>query len=206
MLCKPANWGEKEYGGFLENKSLKKEIYTQSPTNKHKLENKKLLYNAVNYLNAIQFEINIDLLEFLANEGISLFYNNDAISDSERLQKAITIKIADTYKNIPFYLNTHADWRGRLYTNSFFISYQGSELSVSLIQLHNGEKLTKKGKESLYIYGANLFNEKINDHSISKKPLIDRINWVKYNYAKIINLDREFIKKAQSKFLFAAFF
>ena len=62
-------------------------------------------------------------------------YTEVAISDSERLQQAITIKIAETYKNIPIYLNTHADWRGRLYTytNSFFISYQGSDLSASFL-------------------------------------------------------------------------
>jgi hypothetical protein len=73
------------------------------------MENKQLLYNSVNYLNSIQFEINIDLLEFLAKKGNSLFYTDDDISESERLQQAITIKIAETYKNIPIYLNTHAD-------------------------------------------------------------------------------------------------
>jgi hypothetical protein len=205
MLCEPTKWGDNKYGGFLENDILKKEIYTQSPTNKHKMENKKLLYNSVNYLNSIQFEINIDLLEFLAKKGNSLFYTDVDISESERLQQAITIKIAETYKNIPIYLNTHADWRGRLYTNSFFISYQGSDLSASLLLLYQAENLTEQGKESLYIYGANLFNAKINDKTISKKPFLERINWVKDNYLKIINLDIEFIKKAESKFLFAAF-
>jgi len=72
------------------------------------MENKELLYNSVNYLNSIQFEINIELLDFLAKKGNSLFYTDD-ISESERLQQAITIKIAETYKNIPIYLNTHAD-------------------------------------------------------------------------------------------------
>jgi len=205
MLCKPAKWENKKYGGFLENDILKNEIYTKSHSNKHKMENKQLLYDSVNYLNSIQFEINIDLLEFLTKKGNSLFYTDDDISESESLQQAITIKIAETYKNIPIYLNTHADWRGRLYTNSFFISYQGSDLSASLLLLYKGEKLTEQGKEFLYIYGANLFNAKINDLSISKKPFLERINWVKDNYEKFINLDIEFIKKAESNFLFAAF-
>lgn len=205
MLCEPAKWGDKKYGGFLENDILKKEIYTKTSSNKHKIENKELLYNSVNYLNSIQFEINIDLLEFLTKKGNSLFDINEDISESEKLQQAITLKIAETYKNIPIYLNTHTDWRGRLYTNSFFISYQGSDLSASLLQLYKGEFLTEQGKEYLYIYGANLFNAKINDQSISKKPFLERINWVKENYEKIINLDIEFIKKAESKFLFAAF-
>ena len=119
MLCEPAKWEYKKYGGFLENNILKKEIYTKASSNKHKMDNKELLYNSINYLNSIQFEINIDLLDFVAKKGNSLFYTEDDMSESERLQKAITIKIAETYKNIPIYLNTHADWRGRLYTNSF---------------------------------------------------------------------------------------
>jgi len=110
MLCEPAKWGDKKYGGFLENDILKKEIYTKTSSNKHKIENKELLYNSVNYLNSIQFEINIDLLEFLTKKGNSLFYINEDISESEKLQQAITLKIAETYKNIPIYLNTHTDW------------------------------------------------------------------------------------------------
>jgi len=71
-----------KYGGFLKNNILKKEIYTDSPSNKHKLENRELLYNSVNYLNSIQFEINIDLLDFVAKKGNSLFYTDDQRSES----------------------------------------------------------------------------------------------------------------------------
>ena len=38
MLCEPAKWGDKKYGGFLENDILKKEIYTKATSNKHKLK------------------------------------------------------------------------------------------------------------------------------------------------------------------------
>lgn len=186
MLCEPAKWGDKKYGGFLENDILKKEIYTKTSSNKHKIENKELLYNSVNYLNSIQFEINIDLLEFLTKKGNSLFYINEDISESEKLQQAITLKIAETYKNIPIYLNTHTDWRGRLYTNSFFISYQGSDLSASLLQLYKGEILTEQGKEYLYFYGANLFNAKINDQSISKNPFLKELIGLKKITKKLL--------------------
>ena len=40
MLCEPAKWGNKKYGGFLENDILKNEVYTKSPSNKHKMGNK----------------------------------------------------------------------------------------------------------------------------------------------------------------------
>jgi hypothetical protein len=37
------------------------------------MENKELLYNSVNYLNSIQFEINIELLDFLAKKVFIYF-------------------------------------------------------------------------------------------------------------------------------------
>ena len=40
-------------------------------------------------------------------------------------------------------------------TQSFFANYQGGDLSLSLIEFYKGEKLTQIGINSLYIYGAN---------------------------------------------------
>jgi DNA-directed RNA polymerase len=51
-----------------------------------------------------------------------------------KLNIEITLKIVSKYKNLPFYLPTNADWRGRIYTSSFFLSYQGSDFSNALIQ------------------------------------------------------------------------
>jgi hypothetical protein len=38
--------------------------------------------------------------------------------------------------------------------------------------------------------------QKINDLSLSKKTFLEIINWVKYNYEKLINLDIEFSNKS----------
>ncbi len=73
-------------------------------------------------------------------------------------------------------------WRGRIYTQSFFANYQGGDLALSLIEFYNGECLSKNGINSLYIYGANNYNE----NNISKAPYTDRINWVQENYENII--------------------
>ena len=45
--------------------------------------------------------------------------------------------------------DTFADCRGRIYTNSYYSSYQGSDLSLALIQFNESQKVTTKG---LYFY------------------------------------------------------
>lgn len=201
MICEPEKWSDISFGGFLENKYQRKDIVSSSSAHKHKIEDRQSLYTAINYLNSIQFGINKDLLNFLLTDGKYLLEVEVLESQGEIIQREITLNLAQIFANIPFYLNIHADWRGRLYTHSFFISYQGSDLSSSLLQLWVGEKLTEKGREYLYIYGANLYNE----NKINKKPYKERILWVKDNYDNIINMIPSFMMKAENKFIFAAF-
>jgi len=198
MVCKPVTWSCKSFGGFLDNKNKGEGIITGSSMHNHKMENKRPLYNAINYLNSIKFSINNKLLDYLNDEGKYLL---DEIKVDDLLQRTITLKIAETYKNIPFYLNTHSDWRGRIYTQSFFISYQAGDLSSAILNFWEGEPLTQTGKYYLYIYGANNHNE----NDISKSSFSKRIQWVKDNYNKIISLDKEFIKKAENPFIFLSF-
>jgi DNA-directed RNA polymerase len=198
MVCKPVKWSCKSFGGFLDNKNKGEGIITGSVMHNHKMENKKPLYNTINYLNSIKFSINNTLLDYLNNEGKYLL---EEIKADDLLQRTITLKIAETYKNIPFYLNTHADWRGRIYTQSFFISYQAGDLSSAILNFWDGEPLTETGKYYFYIYGANNHNE----NDISKTSFSKRIQWVKNNYNKIISLDKEFIKKAENPFIFLSF-
>jgi hypothetical protein len=197
MICKPNEWSYKSYGGFLINKELNDDIIT-GVTHKHKMENRHSLYNAINYLNSIQFSINNSLLNFLNNEGNYLL---SEVPSEDEFQRDITLKIAEIFENVTFYLNCKADWRGRLYTESFFIDYQGSDLSSSLVNFHDGEAINDNGKYYLYIHGANNHNE----NNISKTSFDNRIDWVKKNYDKIINLDKELILNAENKFTFAAF-
>ena len=73
------------------------------------MENKELLYNSVNYLILFNLKLIQSYQIFLTKKSNSLFYTDDRIFESERLQQAITLKIAEIYKNIPIYLNTHAN-------------------------------------------------------------------------------------------------
>ena len=198
MFSLPLKWNKQMYGGYLTNKYFKHSLISRRTDNKHLTNNKKSLYEAVNYLNSIKFGINNLLLNYLLNEGK---YILDSAILKNDLQKEITLKLAEIIGDTPFYLTCHADWRGRLYTESFFLTYQGYDLSNSLVNYWEGQSLSESGKYYFYIHGANCHNY----DGISKKSFIDRINWVKTNYDKIINLDRELILDAKNIFSFTSF-
>ena len=205
MICKPNIWSDKQYGGYLNNRIIKNELITKTNIHSHQMEYKDILYKSVNYLNSVKFKININLINYLENEGRVILdnYLQRLNNKSEKLHFNITFKIAKCFSklNIPFYINHNADWRGRLYTQSFFISYQSGDFGNSLINFYDGEKITENGLKYLYIHGANCHNE----NNISKKSINDRIDWVRNNLNKIINLDIDFILKADSLFLFLSF-
>jgi len=175
------------FGGFLDNINKEVPIITGSHQHSHLVENKEALFKTVNYLNSIKFGINNTLLNYIKKMKVNFLL--EGIKGDSDTQRIITFKIAESFSNIPFYLNVHADWRGRIYTQSFFITYQGGDLSTALLNFWEGTSLTKAGKLYLYIHGANNHNES----NISKESFENRINWVKNNYLKIINLDKSLI-------------
>jgi DNA-directed RNA polymerase len=202
MCHKPNEWSDDKRGGFLSNSLGRGKgeglIQGSALREKHLIENKKELFDSINYLDSIKFKINNDFLEFILNDGYYLLSSED---EKNWTQNLISIKIAQTFLNTPFYINTFADWRGRIYTNSFFISYQGSNLAKNLVYFNEGEILNEKGLYYLYIYGANAYNE----NGLAKKSINERINWVKINYQNILKMEKEFLINAKEKFTFAAF-
>lgn len=203
MICKPNIWSDDKYGGYLENTNKEISLITGSTHHDHKTENKNNLYKTINYLNSIKFSVNKLLFDYLQFEGNYLL---NEIKSSNELQKFITLKIAEIYKNIPFYLTVNSDWRGRIYTQSFFLTYQGGDLSSSLINFHADETnsfdiLNESGKYHLYIHGANNHNF----NNISKDSYFNRIKWVQDNYNKIISLDKDLILSAEKPFTFLSF-
>ena len=79
---------------------------TKSLDNKHKTNNKTDLYKAVNTLNSVKFGVNNLLLNYLLNEGNYLL---DKIKAKDALQRSITLKLAETLSNTPFYLTVRSD-------------------------------------------------------------------------------------------------
>jgi hypothetical protein len=106
MICKPNNWSEYSFGGFLDNVNKEVDIITGSLSHSHLVENKASLFKSINYLNSIKFSINKSLLDYLNNDGKFLL---DLIKEDNVTQRFITLKIAESFYNIPFYLNVHAD-------------------------------------------------------------------------------------------------
>ena len=111
--------------------------------------------------------------------------------------------IADTYQNVDeFFIPVRADYRGRIYCNTNYLNYQGTELAKALLLFSKGEKIIKTDTQSfnyLKIFGANCFG-------LDKQSANDRIKWVDENLDNIINFDNGIlIEKAESKLLFIAF-
>ena len=196
MISPPLPWSDTEYGGYLENSLLRDDLITGSALyHDHKNINRNKLYFAVNYLNNIKFNINTDLLDYLNSDGNILLETAD---ETEKLDRHYLLALAESYKSCSFYLTTHADWRGRIYTQSFYLTYQGSDLNTALLEYSEGQYLTKDGLTSLYIYGASLYG-------LDKCNFEDRISWVLKNMDKIITMDIDFIRNASSPFTFASF-
>lgn len=199
MICKPNSWSPNKFGGYLTNEFQREDIITGKDSSNHLVDNKESIYDSVNYLNSIEFGVNNLMLDYiLSDEGSYLL---DNIKAEDEMQRMLTLEVAKMYEKSKFYLNTHADFRGRIYTQSFFLSYQGGDLSVSLLNFWNGVPVNDEGKIYLYIYGCNSHNE----NGLSKCSFKERIDWVNKNYEKIINLDKELILKAESPFLFTVF-
>ena len=203
MISPPLPWGENEYGGNLLNNTddHKRGLVTGSLHHSHNIKINKDIYDAVNKLNNQKFKVNIDLINYLENDGsFILKYLKEKNFDSY-LNSIITLQVSKTYMDIPFYLNVNIDWRSRIYTQSFYLDYQGSEFSLALINLYEGKKLDDNGRFFFNVYGANVYNE----NGINKKSLKQRSDWVEQNLENIYNMDKDFIIKAESPTIFAAF-
>jgi DNA-directed RNA polymerase len=205
MIAPPIEWKEgnssDSYGGIVSNESRKIAITPKIKGHRHTMENKSSIYKAVNAMAKVKYEINKDVFNYLKenSEFIKKAYKID-YSKSQMIHDYYTLAISESFLDIPFYLSLQTDWRGRIYTQSFYVNYQGSDLSRALIQFYDGEKLDEIGLNYLFIYAANNHNE----NSISKLDYNSRIQWVKNNLKYICSLNKEFILQAENPFVFLA--
>lgn len=196
MACKPLTWSDEAFGGHFSNVSLKNSIITGSNVHGHNMTKKEALYRTVNKLSSIPFRVNEELLNFIESR-------TDLSAEVLRgnIRDLITFSIAKAYNGVIFYLPVNADWRGRMYVDSHYLSYQANDLSVALIQFNKGASLTEAGLYNLYISGANAYNEK----KISKKNMTKRYQWVLNNMQNILAMENAFLAKAENKWSFIAF-
>ena len=191
---------------------------------KYKTEGSDDFYNSINYLNSIKFKINIPMLTFVMEEwnkdNSMLFkgynkYKEISDDDSRIIKKdkdkhnalhhlyLNIINIAILFRAHVFYLPVFADFRGRLYTLSNYLSYQGNDLARSLLLFDSNEELNEKGYECLNVYLSNLAG-------YDKKSWNDRLNisdtitneFKEYTLNKNENKLNELIKDLSEPFQF----
>jgi len=118
----------------------------------------------------------------------TLQHNSQYYNDSSVLQVALL------FYNFVIYFPLFVEWRGRLFTESGFLSYQKSELARSLLLFNTGQVLNSDGLNSLKVYTANCYGK-------DKLSYNKRLKWVDDNLDLIINIDKEFIFDASEPLL-----
>lgn len=216
-------------GGYLLNgEYYANEIIIDNWRSKEKsrIHDVNIIYNAINDISSVAYKINKDVLNFirlnddkleltLVNKKHPLESENRKLLKwekvelerfkSKRFVEENVIGLADTFENVPeFYIPVRMDYRGRIYCESDYLNYQGTELAKSLLLFARGEKILKCDENSinyLKIFGANCYGNKIDKLSFS-----ERIKWVDDNLDDIRNFHNgKLISEAESKFMFIAF-
>jgi len=172
--------------------------------NKFITEGQENIVDTINYLNKIKFRINNDVLDYIVNEwndGNSKLFNglnapkvdDKKLNSKERLlivshnsqywNMRNILNLAILYRYTSFYLPTFADFRGRMYPLCTHLSYQGSDISRSLLMFDPiyKEELNEEGLHYLEVYLANLIG-------VSGKTWNEKIEWVNENAYKIVKL------------------
>jgi len=114
------------------------------------------------------------------------------------------ISIAYVYRNVGFYLPTFSDFRGRIYPLAQYLTYQGGDLSRSLL-LFEDEKneITSEGLDVLFVYLANLGGESKNSIYNKKKwgveNVIDTLKSFRSVHVQSIDDKNNYIFKAWSQ-------
>nr|YP_009493060.1 DNA-dependent RNA polymerase [Ganoderma tsugae]AWJ63855.1 DNA-dependent RNA polymerase [Ganoderma tsugae] len=204
MVCPPKDWGDKTYGGYLTNSYIQSPLIRSSPNSAHCTLNKEMLYRSINIMSKVEFEINDLVYDYLfEGRGDYLFPKEEEEKPyAKSHDKPFDMVLAEAFllRNKTFYIPLRPDFRGRIYTDSYYLNYQGSDLPVAMIQFSDGESLTQEGLRNLYIYIANVYGEQ----GISKLNYDKRVEWTIQNKSKILDMDPEFILGAEEKFKFTA--
>lgn len=120
----------------------------------------------------------------------------------KRFNTARTLTIAQEFKDEDhFYFPVYVDFRGRVYPSGDYLSYQGNDLSKSLLQFKSKKKI-----DDIFFYYVHIANTA----GMDKLSYVDRVNWVKRNKENIIKIASDPMgnigqwSKADSPFAFLA--
>lgn len=103
MLCPPNPWGPDLFGGFLDNVILRRPLFNSNKEHSHSVTGGSDVFDVVNRLNSTRFIVNVSFLRYIKGDGRYL------LNTSTNIDNDITIRVADIYQGVPFYLNVNAD-------------------------------------------------------------------------------------------------
>jgi DNA-directed RNA polymerase len=168
--------------------------------NKYPTENLKGLVKTMVSLNNVPFKINKIAYSIFIKEWNKadsfLFKGYNKKLDIEDMDSSIVkiekrahnsiywqylniLQIAGLYLNYKFYLPTFADFRGRIYCFSPYLSYQGNDLARALLLFDEGSNnLTIEGLTYMKVYFSNLAGQ-------DKESWNNKIIWANNNLSQI---------------------
>ena len=238
MIIAPKKWTKnKNDGGYL-NSDFKRfaNIYLlhKSYKNSGTSEISDLQIETINFLNKQKLKINKEILSLLVKEYYnkkSILYNGLNQLHPESKENLLYMKdyskkvlshnskytvynqvlsIAILFRNFTFYQTTFYDFRGRIYTESDYFSYQAEDMSKSLIEFEEGCKLNDSNVIYVLQYLANLGGKSKLSIKNKEKWSIDLINNLnitkdKLDYTnfriKDVSFKEDFVKKFNIEFL-----
>ena len=238
MINPPRDWTLNNNGGYYYNKErMTEELIHLSVENigKTSIRSNNIL-KGINKMQNVPFRINKEMLNLILEKGEKYGFilsgphpNTDKIKLSKKEYLEIEIHnsryyleqnilgLAQLFSHVDsFYFPLYLDWRGRIYTLPYYLSYQGTELAKCLIEFKLGGEMRPNpdlkieefinnkinprgfGFAFLKIYGANCYG-------LDKLSFKKRLEWIEKNHENIIKMDDEILKKADSPLLFLAF-
>jgi DNA-directed RNA polymerase len=187
-------------GGYLLNDlEYASPLITRNPLLKQNssVEIKNSIFNMVNNLSSVPYKINKKVLNFILENGVKygilLDQNNHPMAGLSKKKKKLSLKLsnelsrynslltletnvlalANIYQDIEkFYIPVMLDFRGRVYCETNYLNYQGSELAKCLLLFANPAKVSKSNIEAinnLKIHGANLYGNGLGRKSFEKR-------------------------------------
>jgi DNA-dependent RNA polymerase len=188
----------KNYGGFLSNNKNREELIRKSRKNLLEKNDERIINLIKINLHPKTKEMYKSSSEIDKLELINIMrHNSQYYSDNIILQLALLFSDWCNEKDNSLYIPLFIEWRGRIFTNSGYLSYQQSELARSLLLFKDGVKLNTNGLDSLKVYTANCYG-------LDKKSYNQRLDWTNSQIDYIIKMDLDFIFKASDPLLFIA--
>lgn len=133
-------------------------------------------------------------------------YKEAITHNSKYYHYKTTLDLASIYSETGFYLPVFLDYRGRIYPETTYLSYQGTDLIRGLLKFERRYPIVDDTVYYLKIYLANVFG-------LSSKTFQERLDWVESNYNQLV-LDyyddktafNSFVIKAKEPFQFYSAF